>query len=1667
MPPPKPKIPPEYANKASAEFTKALDELAGGLKNSLDKRTFGPTDIVEKGSMYDNQGTRDISSSLEEAGQFLMKDKTGKTPDVQNPSDFTVALDELFGQFNEPKQVLGSGKSTLYQGPSTQYTVQPIEGTGVLHVETPYTPEKVYPTVGYLYNEPAYDKTMDVARQNAVLTNDKRTLEELDVALGKGVYSNNINAEFGFNMVENMPVKLLTAGAVGAGALVATQAEASPISEKTKGQISLTRNPGGPFNNVRSDYRKESPEEAAKRIGQSFIPQEIENIKGRLSEIGQKAVTAVGAPVAKRISEYQAEKQTLKAKAIANTVRYNSMNPDKPLSEEDHELMLDMLGVDEGTPLMKTASTLSAVNHAVAKFKSGVIDPLKHAVQGFNRAMSTPQRQFLRDHAPQLAILGETFAYPAIGETEWGLGEKGAEKDPTTLDPVAQKLINDKASIIGSDAGAAMLSLATGYRDLPLWLIGGSTKLGMMLGGMATEAAKEDGNLIKGGAEGVIAGTAMTKLMKLKPVQKVLEAGLETAFKAKELAAGRGLLDKNWNFYSRNVEPLALMSTETVNKLADNVLNKLNSNTTDLMKTQVIKPQAVVLDWGESGAKLYGVHNGEYGELPSNWKNSDKRPVIITTNAKKNWVENYDLLEAYERLTVFSNPSNKSHSIDEWSKDILPPENDPLMFAWKQVEDGAPFMEVYRAGSDDFNADLLRARNLVVVEYGPDADNPLTGLGYLNTAGVVIAPDPAENIPNAIPNDLVFVRRGLNLTNLPDRVNPENVMAGDRTYVPRSQEPDGVANENQAWAIRPIVDQRNLYRIIDHIKGVEAVRIEGDFENLRGSRFPDGINIIQEPAPFDNLPNAMPEPVGPATEPEPLNFGFLPNAMQAAIAKALTQNPVSKYAFKHLLPTTSYGEAFKVDAAGVMFSLRHFKRYAPDLKKHFELVFGTPQMTDIQRVRLSDDIIKFVEGKRNTPPAVLAPQIQAKVNTFVNERNMDYALISQLGGSVPVTKKDNLYESLEQLYARDYMTAEQWANRLSKVRSVTDVEKTLLSLNKGSPIGKIARESEPALFGRQNIETELANDYMNRKMQLTTLTVMKELAEDPKASSSAYNTALGHTRRVDFMESGLLNGKYVSPETYDAIYTFPMEQKAVRNMMVRMIDRIKYNKTVLNPIVWGKNIMGNVWGVMNSNIVPVWQLTGANKGTMVDRMALGLNTMRKDLNAYNVNLMDNSNPAVQRVHESLKFGLLGAHFESNKGSLLEVVDNLREGSGNKSWGERLQNLYFKGKDNTLGKLGDWYSMVDSATKYSLYVNGLKRWGIDLNTNKLDPAYGRFHAGKLLGYDTIANMANDEVTESVKRAVVRRIYLSLPMVDRTAPLVNKLAQTSGLTNPWMRTAFELARITAQMPWRSLNEPGYAVNMLKTAGLLGGLYMLNRHIRRENGISDEEVDMAWKVAPENAKQYMPGGMATWFRASDGGIVFIDAGDQLVESLQWFGGDEKTAAPQRVLTNLLQTVYGGGVIDNEARFLLSGIGLAKEPSNYQKPFWKQQDWQRTTIDLLTKFGPAIVNNGMQYYATSHMPKSKALGMDKPEQPRDIQMARMLGLDVMSFGTKDQGRMKRKQLMMRKKELYDQLGGVARQREGSSTGLFQEPFNKEKNRDKIREEIKRIDAEIASLPH
>lgn len=1626
--------------------------------------------------LSDNLDSRAVPLAKEayktvEAAGIFNKTVDTKTPNVaaDNIGDLSVGLDELLAGFKEPKSIEGSGVMSPVSKDKYGVPKSYDKSTGLLMGDEAgkYSPERLNPrTEQYPLTPRSGEQTAFNIKQENSNINDEHVADEIvnpnqvKMFARKGPFDP-------YSAAENIPgLGVLGAAGVGVAALAGTSAQAKerPLEEELQLDLGGSRAadsilPGSIPNkdniSLLAPTRQSESAIEKKRIdnNKAYIQRNSNIIEQEVAKFGELLVNKAGEgveAVKQTYGEYQMQKDSLDIKSASLIVQWeNETGKSANLSEMDKELFRSVTGALYGeglaVPINAAAIVPQVTSMVLRKIKANAIDPLMALIRAGNKILQEPQRAALREAAPSLAILHETAIYPLIGSTGWNLGEKGADTDPTTLDPAVQKLLGDKSALVGTTAGAVMLSAVVGYRDLPVWLIGGSSKAGLMLGGMASAAMKQDGDLLTEGMASVVFGAGVQKIAGTELAGK----GLNLLGKAKDEAVfrfGEAISDVSMNKFTaqRVMEPLLFMSDSTATRMADEAVTKAQVIPSKF-KDPLTKPQAVMLDVGEDGIpRVFGVVDGRYEELGEDLghigDDGKSAPVILSSRARKMWVELEPLRNRFYELISKDVKPTRANDFGDWTSDLIPPENPALVFAWKNKDEGG-MLQVYRAGSNEFNAELLKSRSLSVVHYDGPNGEPATGLGFLSATGNVIAPDPSEGIPGAITKDLIFRRSRMEgMTSSP---------------IPAS---------SQAWEVHPIDSDDTLIAISKTIKQGNIGKIEGEAEIARGGAFANGISLKPSSAPFDNLPdqpgNKTVNIRGPVVN--EVEFNFLPFGKQvlaATLGKATTKlnNAAGRAG---LIGDTAWGETFKTDASIQAFSLRHFKRYVSDmdgqLNKAFESSRGsTPQ----EKLQFNEDLKAYIEGIGHTkgqtarPPSQLAPALQVKVNKYISERNADYDMIKMLGGDVPATPDVGLNPKLEKLFALDYLTEGEWLARNKNNQHVTSSLIGLMQQPKGSNLGKSVRKGDYSnlpdeyddALGRLGITREMSVDYMKRKRDVTQLLYMKELADNPQASSSEPTAALGHETLVNVQGAGMLKGKYVAKETYEAIITNPENQKVLQNNMLGIINMIKFNKTVLNPMTWGKNIMGNVWGVMNSNIVPTWK--------MAYSMPKGVARMSKDLKAYNEDMMSSSS-SVQRVHETLKYGLLGAEFEASKTDMLDVLDNLAT-ARDKTWSEKIMSTMLKTRDNTVGALGNAYSKVDMATKYGLYVNGLERWGIDLDTNRLAVNGGRFASGDLLGHSTVNFIPDDVITDMIKREVVRRIHLSLPMVDRIGTIATGLSKASPITNPWLRTASELMRVTLQMPYRMANEKGYFTNALGTAAAVGTVLGLNKALRMSSGISDEKVNDAWAIAPDNIKRYMPGGTATMFRASDGGIVFIDLADTLIEPLQWFKGGESDTMPQRFGANMIDMVFGGGLLQDQSKQAQAALGLIDEPQSYNKPFWKQNDTARAITDIGVRLGPQIMSNAWQLYNTANLPPRKTFkGTEELRQPMEIQVLRAIGLDVASLGVKEQQKYKRKILDAEVTSLNKEIKSINKQTEGSATGPYQPVLNKKEAKDKIRAE-------------
>lgn len=1684
-----PKIPAEYAKvakKLTSEVADAVDNinwseeltnLSKGLSGNLEQRS---ADLGAEGMQ-----------TVKAAGVFDMT-TAGKTPDIKEQSEYEVAIDGFLGKTSGvPKSVEGSGSMKRLNpvfDPKINMVQPPVydKNSGVLSEQSGYTPAHLFPNSANITNDPSGRSIPTMRAQEANRAQNNTDEANFDGALGE--FMTPKARMSGAQFREHIPA--VAGGIVGAGVLLSSQnAEAKPVetpyqklekqraTKPTPIDLMLKKSDEPKQTSMFEDFVNDSHMQLLEfvRVQKERIPMVIENT----------------------MQQFELEKNIITSRAATAAANWDKLHPDTPMTEIDKELMLHTLGAsaEDVTPLMRGVENVMMANTEVKQFKQDVLDPMRHALgkalrQGIEPGQNSANTT-LRQVAPSLAVLSETLVYPLVGASGWNVKpgtfgifntDEEMAKGLAELDPVAQKLIADKSTFLGTEAGQAMLVMASAYSELPIWLIGGISAKGMAAAGALTEAVRDEGDITTGAVAGVVGGKVVQKVIGSKPVQAVINLTIKGAKGAARIAAtevDQALIrnapqDMAAEAFARIVkrtpkrvfEPVALMPKTSVAKLANDAAAKADTLITTRFRTGELEPQIIVLDLGEDGIpKTYGVHNNKVGEIVASGP-TDKT-VITTRRAGQGWPENLKVRDLYSALTETETMVTREGAFQDWHDNLIPPENPELVFAWTQKDEEGGMLKVYRAASDKLNGQLLRSRSLVKVQYeGPNGEDKV-GLGFLNASGAVIAPDPSEGIPGAIPRDLVFT---------------QTRMEGAESVTPPLP-------ENWASEVNVITDDDTLHAISRAIKNGNDLRLQTDSELTRNNMHPNGVPIEAPPAIFDNLPDNIP-PEGAGIAPEVAEAGtvdYSPSAIKnkanaasqvnmalipglpyvddiaKAVAKLRENVKVSKhlteagkFADKWLYPATSYGEVFKIDAAIQQFSHRHFKRYITDVEKQLAENFGTAATNDpAARIKFSNDVRDFITGAQRATPPSLAPHVQAKVNAFTNERNADYALIESLGGIVPEKADLSRNVDLERMYALDYLTPAEWAARLKKEHPyISDQRLGLISLTKNTNEGKAARLIDPELFGKQKIERDMSMDYFMRKQQITQLTVMQELASNPQAASPGRNEVLGHTQKVDFDGAGLLKGKWVDPDTHNAIFTFPKEQQVVTNQFLAML---KYNKTVLNPGTWLMNIMGDVWGTMMSNIVtPI---------DMMWKMPKAMFTMKNDLAKYNSDLTRGFSPQSDRVHETLKFGLLGAEYEINKSRINDVLDGLLTSKA-KTWGEKLTSIAHKVRDNSTGALGNAYSTIDMATKYGLYVSGLERWGIDLKTNMMpDTPEARLMMGKLLGHGVVANMTALQATEAGKRAIVRRIHLTLPMVDRASPVTTGLSRFSGVTNPWLRTSLELVRVNSQLPYRAFTEPGFALTMAKTGGFLAGIYALNKKLRMDEGISDEKIANAVAIAPDNQKKYMGSPLATFYRAADGGITFIDASKGLVEALQWFKGNEPDGMGKRVAVNILDTVFKGGVAANEYEAVMAKVGLKNPEQVYNTPLWKQDDWQRGGIDMMTRLGPQVINNSWNLYSREKLPPRMVGGNPEVKRSMDIETMRAFGLPVESWGSKEQKQSKLSQISMERSGLIKQLKSMEKQTEGSSTGAWQEPLNKADARSKMEQGIRLLDDKERAL--
>jgi hypothetical protein len=214
-----------------------------------------------------------------------------------------------------------------------------------------------------------------------------------------------------------------------------------------------------------------------------------------------------------------------------------------------------------------------------------------------------------------------------------------------------------------------------------------------------------------------------------------------------------------------------------------------------------------------------------------------------------------------------------------------------------------------------------------------------------------------------------------------------------------------------------------------------------------------------------------------------------------------------------------------------------------------------------------------------------------------------------------------------------------------------------------------------------------------------------------------------------------------------------------------------------------------------------------------------------------------------------------------------------------------------------------YSGIDPFMKYTNFINGLKRAGIDIDakSSKFGQLVDPEAATKWLegswgskGWSGPVPTSPERLRTRVFDVMARVISESHPQQSTIGKIPELSSQVGDLTlgaiGPLFgRTAAEVLRVNASLPYRAVARPGVAASLAQAAIAGGTLVGAGMAMNRRMGLTPEAEDRAWKRMPPGATKYRPGLQATWVKAANGDVMMLDPG-RILEPLKYLSGDPK---------------------------------------------------------------------------------------------------------------------------------------------------------------------------------
>lgn len=1361
-----------------------------------------------------------------------------------------------------------------------------------------------------------------------------------------------------------------------------------------------------------------------------------------------------------------------------------------------------------GVDIIRTATGENVEFWKIAnKFKKAHIDPLVRSIQENNRALFI-QDPFkagrvgkpdepgvlgkLRDTHPVASFGAENLGKLALGETE--VNKPGSEH-PTTQEALRQLEFHG----VSPTGTAALQSLLQEGSNLPFYLIPGAGRSAVAQGAtggfLSSLADPQVDDLEFATKSGAVLGGVLQKGIEALPK---LKGALQTI---KDIKRGGP---------ARNITPIAVVPGDEVDNLTAGLLALEESAVPS--KTVPKQTLAVIVDATPEGnverfaiipgdtvvARPSKVRLGDAAEVPSGVKvmatppvrERLKDPIPTDPDAFDKWrIERGFGLEPQpsEVLDLGEMDSSwltRRMAIQDWDAGLLrgEPNEDGLVLAWNDQD----MVKLYDLASPELRQDLLIAQGLSEVTLSD-------GRKVLAYDGGKKAPDPGDLIPRAATAAELA-------ETVPSKVrvidSPAEITRVDREIRATMKAMEDAVDLDEAAA------------------KVAQADIANGGDGSGGSLPPQG------PAVPPSVPPPPPPPTGITLHPiEDVKLKWwqaMANKISRKSLPPTARGPIDQADLAAVAHSLDSFDKLRVDVhERLQLDFPQLAKYTPAQVTDFQFnvgryIDGDLKLSDLQAKHPDIAETQFQILEREKAEIARNDLELRSLGMLESEQDLkrtlklgpedelpDYGVRMYLRHSLrpgewqKIAKRDTqgmealtraivddvystkAYQQMP-LNEREYLARRHLDFLLGDPQKMADARKNpegawkdVVSEAQGSlkRRGDLRWWEKAALGEVDSGFIRIAESRTRQKQLILQGHMWKSVADNPNLSTRADNApkraALGHTQQVPMQPGkyGLAAGSFVSPETWEALVQIPLAQRNVMGTIGKIVNALKWGKTVGNPGSWVTNWLSNAQNAMMSNLTNPW--------ASPLQIGNGMRLFAADTKAYKLAPGHATSPGQKRYLEAMKRGIIGSDFASHEFQIAtrdwaNVMEKQQRLTGGVNWQDMFTDMLGKAK-NGVNSLNKYYSAIDTMWKYATWTSGLQKGGINLSTGQID----QVKAAKFLGKHYRQGMEGPRLEEAVMNEVSRRIHLSFPMLDRVAPVVNTAGKAAGVLNPFIKVRLEQMRVYGQLPSR-LREPGMLSNLIGFGTIIGTTALGYKMAREHAGMSQTEVDQTFASAPESLQRFKPGAFALWYRDQLGRPQFVDMTSSL-EPLSYLQGDPNLAAPKRILQNMAMSPVDGSILEPELVDILAAGGVM-DP-NYRKP--QVAEWQKGNAAMMGEIMGRVLPgafrntyNTLERGGVGFAPKSSTWGTAEP-QSAGTTVTNLLAGPNRTFAVGSQAD-KDKRLMSETSKLYGlikELNSLSGKTEGQSTGMMSLPLDKEAALQKATKAIEEKAAEIERL--